>query len=170
MSLPDVRARLWRACLRLLVLVALASCANRTDGSALPQGTLRILTGEREVRLQVEIADTEEARVRGLSGRERLAEDAGMVFLFPEPSRAGFWMKDTKIPLSIAFWGEDGRIVDIIDMTPCRTVICPVYRPQASYVGAVEVNRGVFDQLGVQVGDRVALEGYRPSRAGSVAP
>jgi uncharacterized protein len=110
------------------------------------------------VRFQVEVADTPETRSRGLMFRTHLAPDAGMVFLFDAPTSGAFWMKDTLIPLQIAFWDADGRIVAILDMRPCETDECPLYSPGATYVAALEVNAGRLDALGVQVGDRVLFE------------
>jgi uncharacterized membrane protein (UPF0127 family) len=111
-----------------------------------------------EATLDVEIAETPETRARGLMGRTSLPEDAGMVFLYPTPVDTGFWMKDTLIPLSIAFWDRDGRILEILDMEPCREDPCPVYDPGVTWLGAVEVNLGVFYDLGIRVGDRVRLD------------
>ncbi len=90
--------------------------------------------------------------------RRHLAPNAGMVFLFDEPSTNRFWMKNTLIPLSIAFWDEAGRIVSIVDMAPCREEPCPLYSAGTPYIGAVEVNRGFFKSYGVKVGDRVELQ------------
>jgi uncharacterized membrane protein (UPF0127 family) len=80
-----------------------------------------------------------------------------MVFLFSQPTADPFWMKDTVIPLSIAFWGADDRIEAILDMEPCRSDPCRMYSPGVSYLGAVEVNRGFFDASGIQIGDEVHL-------------
>ena len=91
-------------------------------------------------------------------GRRSLPPDAGMVFLEDGPTDASFWMKDTLIPLSIAFWGSDERIVDLQDMEPCRADPCPLYRSTAPYVGAVEANRGFFEAHGVTLGDLVRLD------------
>jgi hypothetical protein len=66
-------------------------------------------------------------------------------------------MKDTLIPLSIAFWAEDRRIVAILDMQPCREEPCEIYRPGVTYVGAVEANVGYFEEHDVEVGDPVEL-------------
>jgi uncharacterized protein len=68
-------------------------------------------------------------------------------------------MKDTLIPLSIAFYGADGRIVRILDMEPCRRDPCPVYDPHATYRGALEVNQGEFRRWGVEVGDTLRVIG-----------
>jgi uncharacterized membrane protein (UPF0127 family) len=110
------------------------------------------------VVLHVEIAETEAARQRGLMDRTGLARDAGMAFLFDSPVQVGFYMKDTLIPLSIAFWDQNLRIVTILDMTPCRADPCPVYFAQRPYVGAAEASQGFFAEHGIEVGDRVELE------------
>jgi uncharacterized membrane protein (UPF0127 family) len=93
----------------------------------------------------------------GLMGRTSLARNSGEVFVFDGPVRAGFWMKDTRIPLSIAFWDASGRIVDVKEMVPCTSDPCPVYRSRAPYTQALEMNAGWFDQHGVTIGDTVEL-------------
>jgi uncharacterized membrane protein (UPF0127 family) len=139
----------------MLAALALASCGrNGDDGGS----RVVIATSTGDVAVQVEVADDEDERARGLMGRTELEEDAGMVFLFPEDSRGPFWMKDTLIPLSIAFYDSDGRIVRILDMEPCREDPCPLYDPEAAYRGALEVNQGAFDGWNVREGDRVRLE------------
>jgi uncharacterized protein len=111
------------------------------------------------VRVMVEAADSAAERQQGLMGRTSLAPDAGMVFLFDGPVTSEFWMKDTLIPLSIAFWDEDGRIVGIRDMEPCSEDPCPTYGAPEPYIGALEVNIGFFDDEGVTTGDRIELVG-----------
>jgi uncharacterized membrane protein (UPF0127 family) len=111
-----------------------------------------------EVIVHVEVADTQAERARGLMGRRELQEDAGMVFVFPTDSTSAFWMKDTLIPLSIAFYDERGTIVRILDMEPCTRDPCVLYDPEASYRGALEVNRGAFERWGVREGDVLRLE------------
>jgi hypothetical protein len=118
-----------------------------------------IQTGEGEVVVHVEIADTKSERARGLMGRTELAEDAGMVFVFPQDSTSAFWMKDTLIPLSIAFYSKGGRILRILDMEPCRQDPCPLYDPRATYRGALEVDKGAFQRWGVKVGDTLRVIG-----------
>jgi uncharacterized membrane protein (UPF0127 family) len=66
-------------------------------------------------------------------------------------------MKDTLIPLSIAFWNEQDRIVAILDMEPCEADPCPSYDPEVEFEGALEVNQGFFEEHGVEVGDTVEL-------------
>ena len=114
--------------------------------------------GGGEVVVQVEVADTDEERQVGLMDRESLPADAGMIFLFDETASGGFWMKNTLIPLSIAFADEDGTILAILDMEPCEADPCEIYDPGVSYRSALEVNQGAFSSWGVAVGDRLTLQ------------
>jgi uncharacterized membrane protein (UPF0127 family) len=140
----------------LLSLLSFA-CSSTVHQADLPRGTLRVTTRTGEARLDVELATNGRARTIGLMNRPKLDPNAGMVFVFDGPHVGGFWMKDTLIPLSIAFWDGSGRILKILHMTPCQADPCPVYNPEVTYVGAVEANRGWFDAHGVQLGDRVTL-------------
>jgi hypothetical protein len=115
-------------------------------------------TGSDEARVEVSIAETPEAKERGLMGIEQMDEEVGMVFLEPEPVQQSFWMKDTLIPLSVAFWDPGGKILAILDMEPCREDPCTLYDPGVAWIGAVEVNKGYFDEHGVELGDRARLE------------
>lgn len=118
-------------------------------------GVVTIQSGPKRHIVKVEVAATAETRERGLMFRSDLPEDQGMLFIQPEVGRGGFWMKNTLIPLSIAFIDPSGRIVDIKDMEPCREEPCPVYSPIAPYQYALEVKKGYFQKRGIKVGDRV---------------
>jgi uncharacterized membrane protein (UPF0127 family) len=158
----------------LTVALLLAACGVIPQGTMTPapeppaqsasaccdlgRGTAIIETGDGEVRVAVEVADAPEERARGLMGRESLAPDAGMAFLYGEPTSNGLHMAGTLIPLSAAFIAEDGAILAIVDMAPCRTDPCPVYRADQPYAAALEVNVGAFEDWGVAVGDRVTLD------------
>jgi uncharacterized membrane protein (UPF0127 family) len=124
---------------------------------AFPHGTATITTPHGRVAVSVEIAQTAPAWERGLMYRRRLAAHSGMIFVFPSASSGGFWMKHTLIPLSIAFYNSAGRILRILDMTPCRSDPCEMYDPGIAYRGALEVNRGEFRRWGVRAGDRITL-------------
>jgi uncharacterized membrane protein (UPF0127 family) len=140
----------------LAVLLALmAACGG--EGGVDAEGPTVVLQGaDQTTTVAVEVADTPDERSRGLSGREELPAEAGMLFLFDEPVNQGFWMKDTLIPLSIAFLDAEGRIVALRDMEPCRREPCPLYDPGQPYSSALEVNQGAFERWGVGVGDTVA--------------
>jgi hypothetical protein len=141
-----------------IALMALAACRPATPVEGLPRGTLSIEGNTGPVQVDVSIAETRETKARGLMGVEEMDPDTGMVFLQDEPARISFWMKDTLIPLSIAFWGPDQRIATILDMEPCRTSTCPTYDPEIEWVGALEVNQGFFAEHGIEEGAPVRLE------------
>jgi uncharacterized protein len=136
---------------------ALAAAALAASGVAFPRATVRIDTGPGTVTVRVEVARTRAQLRQGLMGRRSLPRDAGMLFLFPRPTRARFWMKDTLIPLSIAFADRRGRVVRILDMPPCRSDPCALYDPGVAVSSALEVNRGAFTRWGVRRGARIAL-------------
>ena len=139
-------------------MLRLASAAVlAAAGVTFPHATALIVTGKRSVTLRVEVASTDAHRAHGLMNRRSLAPNAGMVFLFATPTRAQFWMKDTLIPLSIAFYDRRGRILRILDMAPCRADPCRVYDAGVAYRGALEVNRGAFRRWGVRRGSIVRL-------------
>lgn len=104
--------------------------------------------------VKVELAATPAERQRGLMQRESMPEDAGMLFVFPTDTDGAFWMKDTLIPLSIAFIAADGTIVDVRDMQPLSTELTT---PRARYRYALEVNQGYFARAGIKAGDKVEL-------------
>ena len=136
----------------LVLLILAAACAAPAAGP-----TLLIDTASGIARVRVEIADTPDGRERGLMGRTALAEDAGMLFEWTDDTSSAFWMKDTLIPLSIAFVSADGRVLALLDMEPCRADPCPVYDPHVVYRMALEAKQGAFARWGVHVGDRARL-------------
>ncbi len=145
-----------------LIALCLSCSGEQEDGeqqgsNPRSEASVVILTADGSVELNVELADTQQERATGLMGRESLEPFDGMAFEFAEPTVGTFWMKDTLIPLSIAFWDERGRIVEILDMEPCTADPCPFYGPGVPFVGAVEVQQGTFEEHGIEVGDRVEL-------------
>jgi uncharacterized protein len=135
--------------------------STTTEPETIPEETgpvVLIQTAAGEVAVPVEVADSQEEREVGLMNRESLPPDAGMIFLFDDDTQGGFWMKNTLIPLSIAFADADGTIVSILDMEPCEADPCEIYDPGVPYRSALEVNQGAFADWGVEVGDRLTLE------------
>lgn len=112
---------------------------------------------EGPILLRGEVADTEETRGFGLMGRTEIPDDYGMAFIMFEETDCCFYMKNTLIPLSVAFFDADGRIVDFADMTPCEKDPCKLYGSDEPYTGALEVHRGAFDEWGVSEGDRIRI-------------
>ncbi|MGH2630385.1 MAG: DUF192 domain-containing protein [Actinomycetota bacterium] len=140
-----------------LVLLA----CNRQDGPPEPgapdHAVAFTISAGGSAQLDVRIADSDAERERGLMGVEHLGADEGMAFVFDAPTDGAFWMKDTLIPLSIAFVDGSGAIVTVREMEPCEGDPCPTYGADAPYVLAVEANEGYFDRAGVGVGDRARL-------------
>jgi uncharacterized protein len=120
----------------------------------LPTVTIHASCGE--VRVRVEVADDPAEQAKGLMDRTTLGENRGMLFVFPEERERSVWMKDTQIPLSIAFIDSEGRIVDILNMKPLDDRP-PHYVSSEPAQYALEVNQGFFEKRGVKVGDRVGL-------------
>jgi|SRR5215218_308186 uncharacterized membrane protein (UPF0127 family) len=107
------------------------------------------------VTVRLEVAADPAARARGLMGRREVPEGTGMVFLYPEDVAEAFWMKNTLVPLSIAFVAADGRVVSVAEMTPCEADPCPSYAPAGPYRYAVELAAGAFPAAGVGEGANV---------------
>jgi uncharacterized membrane protein (UPF0127 family) len=109
----------------------------------------------------VEIAQTPAESERGLMYRSKLPEKQGMFFKYDTPQNpqfVGFWMKNTLIPLDVAFFDASGVIFDIVTLQPCLTATCPVYQTKAIYAGALEMNAGFFSSVGMGINAKIKLE------------
>ena len=106
------------------------------------------------------LASTEAQRERGLMNRQNLGGYEGMVFQFTTPTLTPFYMKDTLIPLSIAWFSPQGKWLSSKDMLPCATgANCPLYYPPGPYTVALEVVQGYLTPLGVGSGTVVTVGG-----------
>lgn len=135
-----------RTAVPVSLMMAIAACG--VDAS-LTMATLTI----GDATVQAEIARATEDLQRGLMGRERLAPDTGMLFVFPRRGVHCMWMKDTGIPLSVAFMDGSGRILNTADMAP-NTEDAHCAAGHASY--ALEVPQGLFARHGIRSGDHVS--------------
>jgi len=131
----------------LLTFFPLGSWAQEGKGSLLPL-TIKGKT------IKVEVARTEKEQEKGLMFRERLGKDEGMLFVYEREERLSFWMKNTRLSLSIAFIDKGGRIVDIQDMEPFSL---ETHRSAYPARYAQEMNRGWFAREGLKVGDLVKI-------------
>ncbi len=132
-----------------VLCVALTGCRKQSP----PEEWVRL-----PAELKVEVARTQDDRQRGLMFRQHLPKNEGMYFVFEQEEQLSFYMRDTRIPLSIAFIRSDGVIESIADMVPLEER--SVY--SASLVRfALEVNLGWFDDNGIRAGDKVVLDGDR---------
>lgn len=145
--------------LRNLQIVAMFLAIAVTATSVAAAGEVQSASGLPTLALSVnghkltaEVARTPETRATGLMNRFSLKPDTGMLFVFERPEPLAFWMKNTFIPLSIAFIDAEGRILNIDDMAP-RTEASHWSRGPALY--ALEMKKGWFAERGIRSGDRV---------------
>lgn len=110
---------------------------------------------------KVEVADTQSKRSKGLGGREKLASDEGMLFIFEKVDKYPFWMKGLKFPLDF-IWINGDNIVDILPNAPepfdgQTDESLPIYQPRVEIDKVLEINGGVAENLGIKIGDTVKL-------------
>lgn len=164
--------RLHRVCV-ICLLLFMGGCGGGTGTEAEPTTAVESSAPPEGVQMRfddatvtVEIAATLSEWQLGLMHRRNLDADAGMLFLFPEPHDGGFWMKNTLIPLSIAFlgWGGGETVVvrQRMKMEPCREDPCPLYTPRVRYDAALEVNQGWFERNGIERGSVGEIIGDLP--------
>jgi uncharacterized protein len=138
-----------------MTLAGLVACSGTDSNTNRPASTVTF--DEHDAVLYVAVAETAQEQREGLMGVQMLAADQGMAFVFDEPVGSTFWMKDTLIPLSIAFVDESGQVIGVRDMQPCKADPCPTYGIEEPYVLAIEANLGWFEEEGIEVGDQAEL-------------
>jgi uncharacterized membrane protein (UPF0127 family) len=147
--------------LTILLMTAAIGCRKSSEDNRDPnindtlvetrQGKVRVAI--RNVILWTEIADQPGNRERGLMFRKTMPQDEGMLFIFEYPQMQSFWMKNTYIPLDIAFISEKGVIINILTMEPLNEG--PRYRSLAPALYVIETNAGWFERNGIKPGDKV---------------
>ena len=149
----DARVRRLRIFVLLSILLG-GACDRTPDVDSFHEPVGNIEFGL-DARLQVRIADTAGERARGLMGVRSLSANEGMAFVFgDQPVSDTFWMKDTEVPLSIAFV-RGTRVVDVVEMTPCTEDPCRMYRSDSPYTLAIEANAGWFRRHDIHPGDEM---------------
>ena len=137
----------WLASAFLLV----AGCESKpADDHGLPVVPL-VIAGQ---TLETEVATSPDQQQRGLMYRESLPENHAMLFVFEGPRQASFWMRNTRIPLSIAYLDASGKILEIHDMQPFDET--SIRSRSLAVAFALEVNQGWFRKQGIGPGDRVS--------------
>jgi uncharacterized protein len=154
----------WRAgfaALALFASIPLAACraalveeASAATPMQLDVVDVRIVTANgRTHRYTAEVARTPEQQARGLMYRRTMPRDVGMLFPFPEPRRASFWMMNTYLPLDIIFISPQGRVLNVGEGVPLSEATVE----SAGMAGAVlELNRGEAARIGLKPGDRIS--------------
>jgi hypothetical protein len=105
-----------------------------------------------ECELCLWLAETGSQRALGLMYVTDLGGPDGMIFRYDSPNTSAFWMKNTVMPLSIAFYDQGGAYLDGFDMAPCTADPCPTYPTPANFADAIEVPQGMLDELGIKPG------------------
>lgn len=113
-------------------------------------------------KLKVEIADTQAKRSKGLGGRQNLAQDEGMLFIFPKSDKYPFWMKGLTYPLDFV-WIKEDKVVDVLPNIPSPAVgqadaSLPIYESRESVDKVLEAPAGTIQRLNVKVGDTIKIE------------
>jgi hypothetical protein len=129
----------------------LASAALLLAGTAGAQAVLPLAElGAGMYRIEAEVAHTDETRQIGLMNRAKMPLHRGMVFVFPEQRAHCMWMKNTLLPLSVAFLDDEGRVINIEDVQPQTTDNHCAAGPARF---ALEMNLGWFGERGIKAGD-----------------
>lgn len=140
----------------LILSIVFISTACSSSKSKLPVKKLIITNSEgKEVVVKAEIASTFEERRNGFMFRQTIPDGTGMLFIFEEEQVLDFWMKNTPHPLSIAYIDKNGRIRDILDMTPFSLANVT---SSTKVLYALEVPQGWYEKVNVKVGDRLSLD------------
>jgi len=153
-----------------LVTFITVGATRPADPHLLPHPTRPQVAGFGEIAYRIDkvssnercalLAGTDAQRQQGLMNRTDLAGHDGMLFRFPDDTQVGFYMKDTLIPLSIAWFDSDGNFVSETDMEPCLDQIdCPNYYATRSYRYALEVAKGGLGDLGIGPGSHLSVGG-----------
>jgi uncharacterized membrane protein (UPF0127 family) len=153
--MPDNLGRLLLCRLALLLVFCWTSlfqgCQPKPETSAFGLRIAELKISN--VPLAAEIADTPQASENGLMFRDSLSENRGMLFIFEQPRKASFWMRNTKIPLSIAYIDSAGSILEIKSMKPLDENVVPSSSDRVAY--ALEVNQGWFKRHGISPGAKI---------------
>jgi len=135
----------------LIILLALFIYYKRYSGSSLKSIKIN------DIEILVEIADTPEKRAKGLSDRQSLPENQGMLFLFDKPDFHSFWMKDTLIPLDF-IWIRDDKVVGITQNIKPEGYQPPhVLTPEEKINAVLEANAGFVKKSNLKVGDKISF-------------
>ena len=135
-----------------VLLAALLSCAASAQEA--PQVNLpRVKLAAGMHQIDAQVASTNDERATGLMFRQEMPQHEGMLFVFEEPTRQCFWMKNTLLPLSAAFVADDGTVVNVEDMKP-QTLDSHCSKKPVRYV--LEMNQGWFGKKGIKPGARLA--------------
>lgn len=153
-------ANVFNVILAFVLLISNLSFSETTSGIKFKTGTIQI--GKKTLKSEFAITDKEHQV--GLMNRDKIPDDFGMLFIFPDENYRSFWMKNTFIDLSIAYIGSNMKILEIIDMKAVKSSLDidpPSYPSSVKAKYALEVNQGWFQKNKIKVGDKIKTSTYK---------
>jgi uncharacterized membrane protein (UPF0127 family) len=142
----------------VLIIAVILLAIVRTEGNfSLPNpfgGNAEAQVGDKKIKLLV--AKSDKDRQKGLSGRNSLPEDQGMLFVFEKKGKHGFWMRDMKFPLDIIFI-DDNTVVHIVENAPAGDL--RIYTPDTEVNRVLELNAGGAKKYGIKEGTKITFRG-----------
>lgn len=138
----------------IFLLIFLISCTEDFDKKV---NEIYIDNDKNLIKINVEVADDNEERIKGLMFREKLDENSGMLFVFENEEHQTFWMKNTLIPLDIIFIDRNFKIVDIKSAVPCKEEPCILYKSSRPVKYVLEVKDNFTAKKGINIGDKIIL-------------
>jgi len=142
----------FRGILFVALLLSIITCPPLARKMVASQEKTKKILKINDKTLTVEVADTAEKKMTGLMFRKEMGKDEGMLFVFESPKKPAFWMKNTLLPLSLAYIDEKGIILQLEDLKP--EDLTPVFAKER-ILYALEVNKGWFEKNEVKIGDIV---------------
>lgn len=139
----------------LVFLFLIVGFGEEINFPKFPKGHLTITQGSKKLTIPIEIADRDELHSFGLMYRKDIPWNFGMLFIFSQDVSYGFWMKNTYVPLEIAFINSQKIIFNIQKMYPCKGEDCPIYYSPKPYRYALEVKMGFFEKFGFKEGAKI---------------
>ena len=144
----------------LLILTIIFGALYKLEVFSSNQIKIKIETANAAKKFKVWLADSEEEKIKGLSGKFRIKDNAGMLFILDENGINDFWMKDMRFKIDLLFIDKNNRMAEIYEqLEPCRAdFICPTYSPAEPASYALELKAGRVSKLGVKIGDLMKVE------------
>jgi uncharacterized membrane protein (UPF0127 family) len=152
-----------RPALRRLVLGLAIPLLAATSSACASSSPARVDVHIGAVLVHAEVATTPAAQIKGLGGRESMADDAGMLFVFPNARQATFWMKDMRFPLDFVWISADKHVEEVTQSVPAPApgtadADLTLYKPAGAVQYVVELNAGAVEASGIRVGDAVTFQ------------
>ena len=145
----------------IVVLIILAGYIALSDGRYyevkrffIPLESVTVSVGKNQ--LFVDVVSTDDDRAKGLSGREKLGEKEGLLFVFEDDAPHGIWMKDMRFPIDIIWIGSDSMVIEVVENAMPATYP-EVFRPDGDAAYVLEVNAGVAERIGIQKGTEIRI-------------